>query len=49
MIQTDVKRSSATFIQKYESSGYRAVGEKKLIFKRENGQWKIYRERWKKI
>jgi len=49
IIKTSEKTNSATFIQKYESSGYRAVGKKKLIFKRENGQWKIFRERWKKI
>jgi murein L,D-transpeptidase YafK len=49
VVKTGVKTSTATFIQKYKSSGYRAVGEKELIFKRENGQWKIYRERWKKI
>lgn len=48
IIKTSEKINSATFIQKYESSGYRAVGKKQLIFKRENGQWKIFRERWKK-
>jgi murein L,D-transpeptidase YafK len=49
VVKTGVKTSSATFIQNYKSSGYRAVGSKELIFKRENGEWKIYRERWKKI
>ncbi len=41
--------SVATFTQFYESSGYSAVGKKKLLLKREDGQWKIYRETWKKI
>lgn len=41
--------STATFTQFYESSGYTAVGEKRLLLKREGGQWKIYRETWKKI
>jgi murein L,D-transpeptidase YafK len=49
VVKTGVKTSTAIFIQNYKSSGYRAVGTKELIFKRENGQWKIYRERWKKI
>ncbi len=41
--------SVATFTQFYESSGYSAVGNKKLLLKREDGQWKIFRETWKKI
>ena len=41
-------RSVATFVQKYESSAFKTVGSKKLILIRENGQWKIHREIWKK-
>lgn len=41
-------RSVATFVQKYESSAFKTTGSKKLILIRENGQWKIYREIWKK-
>ncbi len=40
---------TAGFVQVYESSGYKAVGRKKLILKRENGKWKILRETWKRI
>jgi len=39
----------ASFIQRYESSGHNAIGKKELILKKEEGQWKIYRETWKKI
>lgn len=42
------KRSTATFLQTYQSPGYRAVGNKKLILLQENGRWKIFRETWKK-
>ena len=41
-------KSVATFVQKYESSAFKTVGSKKLILIRENGQWKIFREIWKK-
>jgi hypothetical protein len=47
-IKNGKKRSSAVFYQTYVSDRYRATGKKELLFKRENGQWKIYRETWKK-
>ncbi len=37
----------ATFVQTYKSSGYSAVGVKRLELKNEGGRWKIYRESWK--
>lgn len=39
----------ASFIQTYESSGYKAVGRKSLFLKREGGRWKIFRETWKRM
>ncbi|MCP4050865.1 MAG: nuclear transport factor 2 family protein, partial [bacterium] len=47
-VQKGKKRHIVSFIQHYESSGFKAVGRKILILKREGGQWKIYRESWKK-
>ncbi len=47
-IQKGKKYSTATFIQYYESSIFKAEGGKKLILKLEDGRWKIYREIWKK-
>ncbi len=41
--------SIVTFVQKYESSRFRATGIKKLILKLENGEWKIFRETWRKM
>lgn len=41
--------STASFVQEYESSGYKAVGKKRLLLKREGGRWKIYRETWKRM
>jgi murein L,D-transpeptidase YafK len=38
--------STATFLQKYISSGYQAVGTKRLQLKRIGGAWKIHRETW---
>ncbi len=43
------KMVKASFIQTYTSDKYKAVGIKKLLLKKENGRWKIYRETWKKI
>lgn len=40
--------ASVSFLQRYESSSYRAVGIKHLSLKQENGKWKIYRESWSK-
>lgn len=48
-IEKGKKTSSASFVQTYQSSGYKVVGRKKLLLKREDGQWKIFREIWKKI
>jgi len=36
----------ASFLQTYESSGYKAVGTKILDLKYEQGEWKIFRENW---
>ncbi|MCP4346795.1 MAG: L,D-transpeptidase family protein [Desulfobacterales bacterium] len=47
-VQKGKKRHVVSFIQHYESSGFKAIGRKILILKREGGQWKIYRESWKK-
>jgi len=39
-------RATATFLQRYRSSGYRSVGMKTLYLKRIGGTWKIHREKW---
>jgi hypothetical protein len=49
VIEAGKETSQASFIQTYESSGYRAVGIKRLILKQEGDQWKIYREMWEKM
>ena len=41
------RRCTVTFTQTYRSSGYSAVGTKRLELKHEGGRWKIYREAWK--
>lgn len=38
----------ALFTQNYQSDAFRTLGTKQLILKRENGQWKIYRENYSK-
>ncbi len=43
------KKSTVSFVQIYESSGYKAVGKKRLVLIKEEGRWKIYRETWQKI
>ena len=43
------RKSTVSFVQTYESSGYRAVGIKQLVLKKEGGRWKIYRENWKRL
>ena len=48
VVQNRKGKRIATFIQEYKSNRLKTVGTKKLIFVRENGQWKIYREIWKK-
>jgi murein L,D-transpeptidase YafK len=42
-------QSTATFVQRYRSSGNQSVGMKRLRLKRVGGLWKIYREAWHKI
>lgn len=44
-----VDQSTATFLQRYRSSGNHSVGIKRLRLKRVGGLWKIYRETWHKI
>jgi len=48
-IRQGAERSTATFLQRYHSSGYQAVGIKRLHLKRIGGAWKIYRETWHRI
>ncbi|MGM0417391.1 MAG: L,D-transpeptidase family protein [Thermodesulfobacteriota bacterium] len=38
----------AVFFQKYDSSGFETKGHKTLVFKQEDGEWKILREIWRK-
>jgi murein L,D-transpeptidase YafK len=42
-------QTRVTFVQNYESSGFKASGMKTLLLKREDGEWKIYRETWSKM
>ncbi len=53
MDQLKVRKKGRTcrvsFVQTYESNAFKALGIKQLILKHENGQWKIYRETWKKM
>ncbi len=41
--------SRASFIQVYESDQYQVIGVKHLVLKKEEGQWRIYRETWEKL
>jgi murein L,D-transpeptidase YafK len=41
--------STATFLQTYLSSGYQALGIKRLQLKRIGGAWKIHRETWQSM
>ncbi|NVM20439.1 MAG: L,D-transpeptidase family protein [Desulfobacterales bacterium] len=45
-IRQQSDRRTATFLQRYRSSGHRAVGMKTLRLKCIGGAWKIYREIW---
>ena len=45
----DNKRIRVSFYQDYESNLFKASGLKQIELKLERGQWKIYRENWKKI
>jgi murein L,D-transpeptidase YafK len=38
------QKSTASFLQKYRSSGFQTVSKKTLTLIREGGEWKIYRE-----
>jgi len=38
-----------TFVQSYQSPGLSSVGKKELILKHERGQWKIFREKSRKM
>jgi murein L,D-transpeptidase YafK len=40
---------SVTFVQSYQSPGLKSVGKKELILKHERGQWKIFREKSRKM
>lgn len=42
-------RVKVSFKQSYQSNLYAASGRKTLILKKEDGQWKIYREYWNKL
>jgi len=42
-------QTKVTFVQNYQSSGFKASGMKTLLLKREGGEWKIYRETWSKL
>lgn len=42
-------RARVSFVQRYESDRYQGVGVKRLVLKREGGQWKIYRETFQKM
>jgi len=43
------ERSTATFLQRYDSSGHQSVGIKRLRLKRIGGAWKIYRETYHRV
>lgn len=48
-IKLEGDKAHLTFLQRYNASGYQAVGMKHLEMKRIEGQWKIHREYWEKI
>ena len=45
-IRQNGDRSTATFVQRYNSSGHESVGTKRLRLRRTDGAWKIEREKW---
>ena len=47
-VNRESNMSIVTFIQKYKSSGYSSVGQKKLALRLEGKKWKIYREIYQK-
>lgn len=48
-IEQGPERSTARFLQRYDSSVYQSVGMKHLRLKRIGGAWKIYQEAWHRI
>ncbi|OQY59522.1 MAG: hypothetical protein B6245_06090 [Desulfobacteraceae bacterium 4572_88] len=48
-VRKSQERRIVSFVQSYESNAFKATGVKQLVLKREGGQWKIYRETWKKM
>jgi ketosteroid isomerase-like protein len=48
-IQQGPERSTATFLQRYDSSGHQSVGIKRLRLKRIGEAWKIYRETYHRV
>ena len=48
-IEQGPEQSTVTFLQRYDSSRYQAVGTKRLQLKRIRGAWKIYGETWQRI
>jgi len=50
-MRSDIKNNqcTVTFIQKYKSDAYQAKGIKTITLIRENNEWKIYREGWRKL
>lgn len=48
-IQPDGENIAVSFVQDYESDRFRSASAKQLILKRENSQWKIYRENTRKL
>ena len=48
-IQQGPERSTATFLQRYDSSGHQSVGMKRLRLKRIGEAWKIYRETYHRV
>ena len=48
-IQDGKMKSIATFIQTYKSPKFKAVGRKRLVLIKENEQWKILRETYRKL
>ncbi|UCG81832.1 MAG: nuclear transport factor 2 family protein, partial [Desulfobacterales bacterium] len=48
-IEQGPERSTAKFLQRYDSTGHQAVGTKRLVLKRIGEAWRIYRETWHSI
>jgi len=48
-IEQGPQTSTVTFVQRYNATGYQAVGIKKLKLKRIQGTWKIHQETWHRL